>query len=307
MTRRSGDVRRATTCQTGRMQTQETNPLQLLSQQTADAVERVGRNVVALDGERRWGSSGLHLRPGVVVTTASGLGDSDEVTLTLEDGSEVTGSVRGRDETTDIAVVNFPGSNRSVAPVEIAADVRVGHWALAVARDDDGDLSAAMGIISLVSGPWQTHGGGAMARYIRADIALYPRFSGGPIINAGGHVVGLNSFGLSRRTPLVIPMQTVTRVAEHLVAHGRVARGYLGLAMQPVEGGVIVLSVDAGGPADVAGILVGDVIATLGDDRISEVDDMQSALGPDSVGHPLEIGVVRAGSPHSARVIVGQR
>jgi S1-C subfamily serine protease len=97
------------------------------------------------------------------------------------------------------------------------------------------------------------------------------------------------------------------RVVNQLIATGRIPRGYLGVAMQPVHGGVIVLSVERDGPASKAGVIVGDVIHAIGDTEVEDTDDVQRAIGPDTVGRAISLQITRGGEKRNASVTVGER
>ncbi|HEY0613973.1 MAG TPA: S1C family serine protease, partial [Candidatus Elarobacter sp.] len=225
----------------------ETSALVVLSNDIASVVERVAPGVVAVEARSRIGSSGFFVRPGLILTADHAL-ESDEVEIVGADGKARGATIAGRDPSTDLALLRADGG----VPLDLAgADApRVGALALAVARDDDGDLAASMGVISAVGGAWRTWQGGEIDRFVRPDLSLYPRFSGSPLVDASGRVLGMNTGGLSRRQTLTVPAATIRRIVETLLARGgRIPRGYLGVALHGVEGGAIVLGIEPESPA----------------------------------------------------------
>ena len=277
------------------------------------AIDGVAPSVVAVEGRDRVGSSGFFLRPDIIVTADHAL-ESDEVTVVYADGRSEQARITGRDPSTDIALLAVPTAGPS-APAAAGTDVRVGAVAIAVARDDDGDLAATMGVVGSVGAAWRTWRGGEIDRFIRADLSLYPRFSGSPLVDAAGTLIGMNTWGLSRRQAVVVPAVTLARVAAALADRGRIARGYLGVAMQSIDlpaafgdgRGVIALGIAPGGPAERAGLIVGDIITALSGRRIGESDDIAALLDATGIGNTTTIGIVRAGKPLELGVTVGER
>jgi S1-C subfamily serine protease len=301
----SGDAQPIRSRKTKFMET--SNAFYELSQRVADAAEYAAPAVVAIDSART-GSGGIIWGTGIVVTSDDELPEADEVELTFADGSSTAGTIVGRDETTDIAVVRYTGNySATAARREESERLRVGELTLALGRDDDNDLSATMGVVAMTGPAWHTWGGGTIDAFIRPDIWVYRRFCGGPLVDASGRVVGMNTTALSRRTAVTIPVATLDRVVNQLVATGRIPRGYLGVAMQPVRGGVIVLSVELDGPANKAGVIVGDVINAIGDTEVEDTDDVQRALGPDTVGRAISLRIIRGGEKRNVSVTVGER
>ena len=291
--------------------TTESGALVALSNDIADAVDRVAASVVAVEARGRIGSSGFYLRPNVVVTADHTL-ESDEVEVVFADGVEERATIVGRDPSTDLALLR---TEREGVPLALAhAEVRVGSIALAVARDDDGDLAATMGVISAVSGAWRTWQGGEIDRFVRPDLALYPRFSGSPLVNADGHAIGLNTAGLSRRRVLTVPSATIARVADVLLARGHIARGYAGVALQHVRlpeafgggHGAVVVGVETQSPAERGGVIVGDVIVGVGGSR-ADIEDVHAAISGGAIGSALALDVVRGGTPTRVEVTLGER
>ncbi len=296
-----------------------TNSLEALSNSLADAVERAGRSVVAVNARHRVPSSGTVWRPGVVVTAAHTVKRDEEITVSTPDGRTIAATLAGRDASTDLAVLKID-EELAVAEKGDAGSLRVGNLVVAIGRAGDGSPSASLGVVGALGGPWRTWRGGAVDRFIRLDVRLYAGFSGGPLASADGTVVGINTAGLSRSAGLSLPASTVDRVADELLARGRVARGFLGVGMQPIrlpsalatsldlggEGAVMVLGVEPGGPADTGGLLMGDVVVALDGTRVEDTDDVQSALGGERIGSPLRVTVVRAGALAELTVTVGE-
>lgn len=299
---------------------EQTGVLQGLSNDLASAVERAGAAVVAVHGRQKYPSTGILWRTGVVVTADHTVERDDDLTVTLADGTKVAATLAGRDPSTDIAVLKIAGATTPAADLGDAAALKVGHMALAVGRGEGG-LGVSLGVVSSLGGQWNTWRGGQIDQFIRADVTLYPGFSGGPLVNAAGEIVGVNTSGLSRSMGLTIPAATVERVVAQLLTKGTIARGYLGLGLQPVrlpdtlkaalgtesETGLIVVSVEQGGPADAAGIGIGDILVTIGGVAVADTDAVQATLGPDRIGQPLAAKIARGGQPVDAQITVGER
>ena len=291
-----------------------------LSRDLTAAVEHVGRSVVAIHARRRIPSSGVVWRPGVVVTASHTVTRDEEITVTLSSGRTTTASLAGRDPSTDLAVLRL--DDAAVPPVERGedADLQVGRLVLALGRPG-AQLTASLGIVSAVGGEWRTWQGGKIDRFVRLDLAIYDGFSGGPLVEASGRVLGLNTSGLARAMALALPTRTVERVAEQLLTSGRVSRGYLGLAAQPVQlpetlrqrhalpGGVglVIVNLEPNGPAERDGLLLGDIIIAIDGHEMADPSDVLAALGSERVGKPISVRLVRAGEVRDVKVTVAER
>ncbi|MBD2099896.1 S1C family serine protease [Leptolyngbya sp. FACHB-261] len=298
-----------------------TSLLQTLSSHLANAVEQAGRSVLIVNGRQRMSSSGIHWRPGLVITADHTLKRDDEITVTLPDQRTVPVTLVGRDASTDLALLKFDSADSPTAELGDAAQLQVGQMVLALGRSADSGLSASWGVVSSLGGAWRTWGGGQIDQFVRPDLAFYPGFSGGPLVNAQGQVVGLNTLGLARRLGLTIPLATIERVVDQLLKTGHIARGYLGVGMQPVRlpnslqselklsgsGGVIVVSVEAGSPAEQAGLLLGDILITLDGSRLSDTGEVIALLGPDQVGKTVSVRLIRGGAPLDLVITIGER
>ena len=293
--------------------------LAALSDDLAGAVERAGRSTVAIHARRRIPSSGIVWRPGVILAASHTIAREEDISLTLPDGGDAPAKFTGRDETTDIALFK---TDADLTPVERAdaGALRVGNLVLAVGRPGQ-SITASLGVLSAVGPEWRTWHGGRIDRFVRLDLAIYDGFSGGPLVEAGGRVLGLNTSGLARGMALTIPGSTVDHVADQILSGGRLTRGYLGLASQPVrlpdglrqalhlggDFGLVIVNVEPDGPADRAGVLLGDILLALDGLPVSEPTDVLAALGPDRVGRPISASLLRAGQPTDLTITVGSR
>ena len=287
------------------------NELTALSMELADVVGKVGKSVVAVDGRPRYGSSGVFWRPGIIVTAEHTIRREDEIQIALPDGATTSATVAGSDPGTDLTVLKVDG-HAGDAPTVATGDPVSGNLALAIGRSPDSGVNATMGIVSAVSGSWRTWRGGRLDRYIRLDLTMYPASSGGLVVNTKGEAIGIATSALSRIAGLAIPASTVNRVVDEILSRGHVARGYLGVGLQPVElpdhhKGLIVLSLEPDGPAAKAGVLIGDVLVSLGGTAVTDTDDIQSVLEGHAVGQKIEAGVVRGGAAVTVAIVVGER
>jgi len=294
--------------------------LESLSNDLAGAVERAGHFVVAIHARRRIPASGIHWRPGIIVAAHHTIQRDEDITVTIADGTSLAATLVGRDPTTDLAVLRVDGITAPVARLADASGVRVGALGLALGRPGPA-ITASLGVISAVGGEWRTWHGGMIDRFVRLDISIYDGFSGGPLVDAAGRVLGLDTSGLSRGAALAIPASTVNRVADQLLTTGRIARGYLGLGMQPVrlpgglverlrlpnDIGLMVVSAEAGGPADRAGVLIGDILVAVGDTPVADPAELLAMLGPDQIGKAISVRLVRGGEPTSVSITIGER
>lgn len=278
------------------------NSLLQFSGDLSRAVETGTKFVVAVNGRPHVPSSGILWRPDAVVTSDHTLKRDEDVTITLADGREVPATIAGRDAGTDLAVLRLGEAAGVAAKIAPEASIKTGHVVLALGSRGVNGIGASLGIIGALSGAWRTWRGGHVDRFIRPDVSIYTGFSGGALIDVEGQVIGLNTSGLTRGAGVTLPATTVSRVLEELLAKGRVRRGFIGVGMHPVQlpdgkAGLVILSIEPQGPAAKAGIVVGDVLLTLGGEPVTETDAVQSNLGPESIGNPLTARILRGGVP----------
>ena len=288
-----------------------------ISDALAETVAVVGKSVVRVEGRGRLPASGFAWSDGVIVTAHHVLERDEKIKIGLPDGTTVEATLAGRDPTTDLAVLRV--SADGLAPVATTEPdaVRVGNMVLALGRPGQG-VQATLGIVSALGDSWRTRAGGQIDRYLQTDLVMYPGFSGGPLVDVSGNVVGLNTSALLRGVTTSVPVPTVREVVETLLAHGQIARGYLGIGAQVVrlpdglepkidqETGLLVTSVDPDSPAQQGGVVLGDAIMELGGNAVRHIDDLLALLTGDSVGTAVPVRIVRGGQVQELTVTIGR-
>jgi S1-C subfamily serine protease len=280
-------------------------PLAALSSALADVVARAAPSIVSVHSHRSR-ATGFVWKSGLIVTADEALADEGEVQIGLADGSTIAATIAGRDHTTDIALLR---ADTGLTQVKLAAAVpALGTLAVVVATDRDAP-SAALGMVSVSGKGWRSLRGGEIDARIELGVRLRDSQQGGLALDASGEAFGMAVLG--PRRVLVIPTATIERVAPQLEARGRIARGYLGVGLQPVrldDGmGAMVMNVDKTGPSAAAGIRQGDVIVAVNGQRLSGVRALFRTLGPASVGTVVDVAVRRGGEPVSFKVTIGER
>jgi S1-C subfamily serine protease len=268
---------------------------------------------IAVPGHRM--RSAMLWRKDVVVASEQIFPDVGEAHVILSDGSALTARVAGRDPGTNVAALRLDGPLDPAPPA--AGEPRPGGLVLAFGVDD-GRISVRLGVIHSVGPSWHSRAGGRIDRRITLDIVVTPREEGGPVLDAGGGLLGISTLGPRGRV-LVIPVSTVEAVLDPLLSNGRVARGWLGLALQPVlvpeasqaqagqSRGLMIMRVAKDGPAAGADLHAGDIIVTIAGESVTSAAMLAKHLGPDSAGKPIELRLIRAGNPFSVIVTVGIR
>lgn len=295
--------------------------LQQMSDTLATTVEAVSPSVVRVEARRRFPATGIvWTHDGIIVTAHHVIEQDDNIRLGLHGGQSTTATLVGRDPTTDLAVLRATTAE-FVPPVWAESDLaslRVGHLALALGRPGR-SVQATLGIINTLGENWRTPAGGLLSQYIQTDIVMYPGFSGGPLVNASGQVVGLNTSALLRGLSLTVPVTTMRRVVEMLLAHGKIRRGYLGVSTQPVrlpavlveslhqETGLLLVSVESNSPAEQGGLLLGDTIVALDGTPVRHPDDLLTCLSADHISAAVLVRLVRGGEIQERSIVIGER
>src|SRR5215471_1149644 len=295
--------------------------LQQVSEALAATVEAVSPGLVRVEARRRLPASGIIWSADGVIVTAQHVIEQDEaIRVGLQSGQTVPATLLGRDATTDLAVLRV--SSVDLAPPGWAepdlASVRVGHLVLAVGRPGQ-RTQATLGIVSALGESWRTPTGGLLDHYVQTDVVMFPGFSGGPLVNAAGQVLGLNTSALLRGLSLTVPVATLHRVVGMLLAHGKIRRGYLGVSTQPVrlpaglqqsvgqETGLLLITVEPQSPAEQGGLLLGDTLIAFDDTPVRHPDDLLAFLSTDRIGATVRVRLVRGGQVQEQAVVVGER
>ncbi len=328
-------------------ETRSPNLLAQFSEEIAAVVERAGRSVYTVHGGRRQPGSGTAW-PGGYIVTADHVLRSDvffyhpgggfpggrrfnvpvpepeqapELSVTGPDGKAQSVTLVGRDPSTDLAVLKLVGA-ASPVPCELApmGAIRPGNLVLAVGRPSGGVVSSSFGAVTAVGERWWTGRGGVIEGYIRADVTMYPGFSGGPLVDALGRVAGLNSSQLAREH-VAVPATVVDAIVQKLVSGQPVKRAYLGISSQPThipdgvrekagidqDRGLLVIWVEPASPAEAAGLIVGDVLLQVGGHAAATGRDLLEELTPDRVGKPVPLVVLRGGGRQEMTVTPTER
>lgn len=293
--------------------------LRQLSDDLAATVETAGAAVVRVDARRRMPASGIvWSADGIVVTSNHGVEREDNITIGLPNGKSTSATLVGRDPSTDIAVLRVGGAGLSLVNWTETADVKVGHLALALGRPGR-RVQATLGVVSAIGEAWRTSAGGHIDAYLQTDVVMYPGFSGGALVEAGGGILGMNSSALARGVSVTLPTATIRRVVEALMTHGRVRRGFLGIKAQPVrlpqpiaaevgqETGLLLASVEADSPADQSGLLLGDTLLSFDNQPVRHMDDLLAVLSGERAGQSVQAHILRGGQLQTVSVAIGEQ
>jgi S1-C subfamily serine protease len=295
------------------------NPLTDFSNGLTAAVEKGGASTILVDARKRYPASGIAYADDLVLTADHVVTREDDIKVLLPDGKSLSATIAGRDPGSDLALLRL--AEKALSPAKTSDSIKVGQLVLALGRPSSAGMQASWGIVTAISGPTRTFRGGMLDEYVQTETTPYPGFSGGPLVNTEGEVLGLNTSGLTRGSSLTIPIKVAWRIAEALATHGTVKRGYLGVRTQPVDvpeaartalqreqsHGLLVLWLEEGGPAEKSGLLVGDILVAVSGQAVGDADDLFSALSSDTVGKSIAVEVLRGGRPETVSVTVGER
>ena len=292
-----------------------------LSNALAQATELAALSAVAVHTESRGSSSGVIWRTGIIVTAEHALRRDEEIQVTLPDGRVVAAELVGRDASTDLAVLKCAEAAASTAKFGAVEALKPGHLTLVVGRTRASGPVAALCVVSLVAPERRSWTGASLTPYVRLDVGLQPTAVGGAVVDAQGHVVGIATPRFARFGAIVIPPLHINRVVDTLLQKGHIPRGYLGVGLQTVrlpeafrnslqrkeKTGAIILEVEPGGPADKAGIVIGDILVSLAGHNIARFEDVQFHLQPENIGKSLTAKIVRGGAVQEVSVAVAER
>jgi S1-C subfamily serine protease len=289
--------------------------IEQLSSALADRLAGAAGSAVALKTGPRH-RSGILWRPDVVVTSEQVVGDQESATI-IQGGTEVRAKLAGRDPTTNVAVFRLETPLSGASPTPGTATPRVGSLALVVGADPAGAPTGRLAMVHATGPAWHSMAGGRIDTLIRLDVRLGSD-EGGPVLDQSGALLGMSTSG-PRRRGLVIPAATIARVVDPLLEKGHVARGWLGVGLQPVAipdslqaatgqaRGTMVLQLVANGPAQQAGVLPGDILLSIDDFRFGQRRGLASLMGPDRIGKAVTVRLLRAGEMKEIGVVIAAR
>jgi len=294
------------------------NAAQDLSNALADAVERVSASVVRVETGRRRPASGLvWSAQGLIITSAHLLEREESLEVSLESGELHAATLVGADSSSDIALLRVEAANLPASEQAPAGSIRRGQLVLALSRPGR-TVRSNLGVVSALSEQWRTPAGGKIEHYIQSDVSVEPAFSGGPLIDVAGRVVGVNSAGLLRGAALTLSNVTIERVVSALLAHGQIQRGYLGVSSTAARlpraqaesagqrVGLVVTGLQPNGPAEAAGLLLGDVLLSLDGESLESIADLQAVL-EERATRTVPLRLLRAGAAHELAVTPSAR
>ena len=289
--------------------------LKELSQDIEALVEKASKSVVRVDARRGRAGSGIVWDRGLVLTANHVVEQEEDIQVVVDDTSSKATLV-GRDPATDIALLKVEGLSAPVPARAKVADLKPGQVVLAIGRPSG--LKATFGTISSISTSWRGWRGGEIEGLVQTNAPLYPGFSGGPLVDADGRVVGMNSWVFGRGDGRAIAMDVAERVVESLQKDGRIKRAYLGIGTQPVplpeavrsrvnqESGLLIVTVEPKSPADKAGLMQGDTLIGLNGTSTANLEDLYTGLRKVQVGSTQTIRVIRAGEVKELKITVGE-
>ncbi|MDB4959256.1 MAG: serine protease [Myxococcales bacterium] len=295
------------------------NVFQALDHALAAAVAAAAPAVIHIARGHGSGGTGIAYSEDLVMTSSFHTPDRTKIGIPQADGSldHREADVIGRDPGTDVAVLRVSGGGLTPAKLRDIDGLAVGNLALAIGRPGR-SARASLRAIGVLGPEVRTPWGGRLERYVESDRQIPRGFAGGPLVASDGAVIGMNTRTLIKGSDLAIPTITLRRVVDELVKHGGIRRGYLGVGAYPAalspqlaqlagrDAGALVASIDEGGPASTAGILVGDILVELDGDAVTDPDSLRTALG-DRPGQAVKIVLLRGGAKLELQATLGSR
>lgn len=292
-----------------------------LSDAMANAAQKAGKYTVLVDARRRMPASGIAFTKDTVLTAGHVVEREEDIRIRFDDGSEITARLAGRDPGTDLAVLKLDSPFAS--PADAAkTPARVAQFVLAIGRPTANGVESSFGTINQIGGPVRTGRGGMLEKFIKTDVVSYPGFSGGPLIDGEGDMFGINTsgFGMGGEA-ITIPADVAWKIAETLVKHGKIKRGFIGVRSQTVnipfesqsqlnrtqETGLLIVGMEKDSPAEKGGLMIGDILIGVAGVAVEHHDELFTRLSGDVVGKSTQMDILRGGKLQSVGVVIGER
>jgi S1-C subfamily serine protease len=298
-----------------RMSSTQLGDLGRFSEALAALVNESGPGVVAVKSAAYRVTSGVALHDNLIAVASHSLRREDRVPVYAADGGQTIATILGRDPSIDLAILKAEGLNVKALHGADTASLKPGSLAVVVGFTVDAGVTASLGVLGAVGPARKNWRGGTLDRFLRLDVNLYPSQSGAAVVNTAGQLIGMASPAMSRHSTIAVPVSSIERIANELLEQGRIRHGYLGVGVQPVavrgkqeqESGLIILSVEPDSPADQAGLLLGDVLLSVDGKRMTDIDDLHSALRGDIVGRTVKAIVLRGGASIEVSIAIVER
>jgi S1-C subfamily serine protease len=297
------------------MSSTQLNDLGRFSEALAALVSQSAAGVVAVKSAAYRVTSGIALHDNLIAVASHSLRREDQVPVHAADGSQTVAAILGRDPSIDLAILKAEGLNTKELHAAETASLKAGSLAAVVGLTVDAGVTASLGVLGAVGPARRNWRGGTLDQFLRLDVNLYPSQSGAAVVNAAGQLIGMATPAMSRHSTIAVPVSTIERIARELLEQGRIRHGYLGVGVQPVavrgktdqESGLILLNVEPDSPADKAALLLGDVLLTFDGKKMTDIDDLHSALRGDVIGRTVKAVVLRGGASIEADITVVER
>ncbi len=280
--------------------------LQSFSNAVAQLTDKISPSVVHIDAGEAGGTGIVWSIDGYIVTASHVVGEAETSRVIFNDGRELEGKLVGADTYSDVAVLRVASAGLTPIPRGEVEDVRVGQFALALANSFGRQVSATSGIITSRGRNVRGWHGIMIEEAIVSDAKLNPGYSGGPVVDASGKMLGMNVAHFAGRG-IAVPVDSLAEVVETLSRDGRMRKAFLGVVIEPMklpeelagtedvdqEWGLLVRSVEKGSAAKVAGVAIGDIILRFGDARVVDEYKLHKALSREAIGKTVSLWVLR--------------
>ncbi|HEX6136884.1 MAG TPA: S1C family serine protease [Casimicrobiaceae bacterium] len=293
-----------------------TDPLWQLSTAIAERAASMRGAVAAIRIAEERHRTGMLWQPDLVVASEQSLPRREAFEVAIAGRAPIAANVVGRDRGTNVALLQLP-EPVPLAP-RIAGNAPAGTLALAFGADEAAEVTVRVGVVNFVGPPWHSHAGGRIDARIALDMRIARSEEGGPVLDAAGACLGMTTLGPAAQV-LVIPVATLERIVPMLLKEGRVSRGWLGVALQPVAvpdalqsqagqaSGLMVMSIADASPAAKAGIVAGDIVVTVNGTPARRLRGVATHLGAESIGREADLRVIRGGTILSLKATIEAR
>jgi S1-C subfamily serine protease len=298
----------------------DSSSLTTFSEAIADLVEGAASFTATVHGRRRLPATGIVWAEDLIVSANHVVERDDDIEVAVSAGERRAATVAGRDPATDLVLLRVEGGGLTPAP-RAGRSARPGNLGVAIGRARAGAPHVSIGVINAVDYAVRVGPSRIIEPVLQSEIVMLPGFSGGPLLNAAGEILGINSSHIGRGNSLTLSVEAIAPILDALATHGKLRRGYLGIGAQAVgisasqvkdaslaqEVGLVILSIDDGGPAQQAGLLIGDIVIAVGGAPVASVDDLVEHLPGELIGSRTPVTIVRGSERQDVAVTVGER